>query len=86
MFRAIFLVLLTAGCAARHTWVPGPSAQVTDFEMQSARCRLGAQGGVVVNTYPQSGAAAIGAAAGAANNRQNNFNDCMIATGWRAVD
>ena len=80
--------LLLAGCVS-HTWAPGPDAQGT-FEEAKARCSLMARAserGFYASGSPRFVAgAALGAAVGNAVEAQANFNDCMSATGWIAVD
>jgi hypothetical protein len=81
-------MLVTAGCV-QHVWAPGPDAHGT-FDEQSARCRLvaraGERGYIAFGSSSYVAGAAIGNAIGNAVRAQADFNDCMAASGWLAVD
>lgn len=81
------MAALLGGCA-RHNWVPGPTASIQDFDQQRAQCSLAArhanQGGFYAAGSPNFVAgAAIGNAVGQGVRTQQDFNDCMLATGWK---
>jgi PDZ domain len=92
---SIIVVTLLGGCVT-HTFVPGPGMSAIDFEPDSAQCRLfsrGAQTGFAFGASgsPQyvgaaMGGAALGYAIGSAVEKNQNFNDCMQAHGWRVAD
>lgn len=81
-------LLAVAGCV-QHVWAPGPDAHGT-FAEQSARCRLMARaderGYIAFGSSSYVAGAAIGNAIGNAVRAQADFNDCMAASGWLAVD
>lgn len=91
MLRKIGVVLLACavgGCQT-HTWAPGPNAQGT-YEEAQGRCSIMARhsGG---SYYAQGNttfvaSAMAGAAIGEMIRAQSDFNDCMQANGWVAVD
>src|SRR6185437_6430569 len=90
--RALFSLSLTglviAGCAS-HTWAPGPDAKGS-YDEASAQCSLMARhsgGGFYASGRPGFViGAALGAAVGDAIRAQNDFNDCMKASGWVTAD
>ena len=93
---AVAASLLLAGCVS-HTWAPPPGGSSVTFEQQSAQCRLFARGitpsgGFVAASGKPAfvgafvGGALIGSAIGNAVATQNNFNDCMSASGWLIAD
>jgi len=93
---AVAASLLLAGCVT-HTWAPPPGGTDVTFDQQSAQCRLFARGitpsgGFVAASGKPAfvgafvGGALIGSAIGTAVATQNNFNDCMSASGWQIVD
>lgn len=92
---AASLGLALTGCV-QHTFAPGPGMSATDFDPDSARCRLfsrGAQSGFEFGAYGNpkfvagaTAGAALGYAIGSAIERNENFNDCMQARGWRIAD
>lgn len=81
--------MFLAGCA-KYDWIPGPNAVNRDFGMQNAQCSLMARhggGGFVAAGSPNFVAgAAVGAAVGNAVRTQQDYNDCMAATGWQPVE
>ena len=91
------LALLMTGCAD-HSWAPPPGVDVSAFEQQAATCRLYARngtpqppGGIVAYGNPRFvgttvGAYALGSGIGTAIRTNENFNDCMAASGWHATD
>jgi hypothetical protein len=85
----LMLVLSLGGCAA-HTWAPGPGMSAADFEPAKARCSLLARhsGGDFAAFGSESyvAGAALGHAIGESAQAQRDFNDCMLAAGWRIAD
>jgi len=83
------LALTLVGCAT-HEWAPGPGMSGANFESGKARCSLMARhGGSNFEAYGSVNfvaSAAIGHAVGEAIRTQQDFNDCMLATGWRIAD
>lgn len=86
--------LVLAGCA--ETWAPPPGVDPSVFQQQTANCRLFSRGvtpqpgGFFASGSPRfvgtaMGAYALGSLIGMAVQQQENFNDCMAASGWRAV-
>jgi hypothetical protein len=85
---AILFACAVGGCQT-HTWAPGPNAQGT-YEEAQGRCSIMARhsGG---SYYARGNAtfvasAMAGAAIGEMIRAQSDFNDCMQANGWVAVD
>lgn len=87
--------VLLSGCV-NHDFVPGPGMLASDFEPESARCRIfarsnqsgyafGAVGSPRFVTASVGGAAIGAGIAGAVQNNQN-YNDCMMARGWRVAN
>lgn len=85
----VMVSLLMGGCVA-HTWAPGPGMSVADFEPAKARCSLMARNAgsdfVAVGSTSYVAGAAIGHGIGEAVKANQNFNDCMVASGWRVAD
>jgi hypothetical protein len=91
MFKKISVILLATavgGCQT-HTWAPGPNAQGT-YEEAQGRCSIMARhsGG---SYYARGNAtfvasAMAGAAIGEMIRANSDFNDCMQANGWVAVE
>lgn len=87
--------VLLGGCVT-HSFVPGPGMATIDFEPDSAQCRLFARGARTGFAFGAAGSprfvgaamggAAIGYAIGSAIEKNQNFNDCMQARGWRVAD
>jgi len=82
---ALLSCLLFLGGCSTYTWAPGPSAQGT-YEQASGKCRLLASTDQT-SFYAQGSTsyvagAALGAAVGQAVRQQNDFNNCMLASGW----
>jgi hypothetical protein len=81
--------LLVSGCAS-HTWAPGPGMSAADFGPAKARCSLMARhGGGDFSAYGTPSfvaGAAVGNAIGESVRAQQDFNDCMEASGWRIAD
>lgn len=85
-WRTLFVVLILGGCA--HQWEPArPGLTAADFEETKARCSIAARNsGDSFEAYGSPryvAAATAGAAIGEAIKAQQNFNDCMVANGWR---
>ena len=86
---------LLSGCAY-HTFAPGPGMSANNFEPDSAKCRMYSRGQQSGFSFAASGSprfvaastggAALGYAVGSAVQANQNYNDCMIATGWRVID
>src|SRR5690242_210405 len=93
---SLLLPLALLSACVQHTYAPGPGMSSLDFEPDSARCRLFARGSQSGYAFGASGSqqfvagATVGAAIGygiaAAVERNQNFNDCMQARGWRIAD
>ena len=88
--------LLLAGCV-NHTWAPPPSGSELSYDQQAAQCRLFARGitpsgGFVAASGRPAfvgafvGGALLASAVGTAVRTNENFNDCMFASGWQAVE
>jgi hypothetical protein len=79
------LTAILAGCAT-HQWVPGPGAQNLDFQQVQAQCSLLAEnrgGSFEASGSPRFVAGAtLGYALGDAVRQQDDFNTCMLASGW----
>jgi hypothetical protein len=86
----IGIALLICGCA-HATWVPAnPSVNAADFEPTKARCDYIARHGSQSGFYAQGNAnfvagAAIGHGIGTAVTAAQDFDDCMIMSGWMKV-
>ncbi len=87
---ALAAASILTGCVASHEWAPGPGMAAADFEQAKARCSLEARhsggGFAAVGSPAFVGAAALGATIGSSNRTQQDFNDCMLATGWRTAE
>jgi hypothetical protein len=91
----LLVVTLLAGCVT-HTFAPGSGMSASDFEPDSAQCRLFARGSRTGFAFGAAGSpkfvgaamggAALGYAIGSAIEKNQNFNDCMQAHGWRVTD
>jgi hypothetical protein len=85
----VLLALMLSGCAV-HTWAPGPNVNAADFESTKAKCSLMARSGgssfAAVGSPDFVASAAVGAAIGNGVRTQRDFNDCMLAGGWRIAD
>jgi hypothetical protein len=95
-FAALALVPMLAGCVS-HTWAPPPGGTTVTFGQQSAQCRLFARGNAPASGFIAAagkpafvgatvGAFVLASAIGSAVHQQADFNDCMAAAGWIAVD
>lgn len=88
---AIFIAICVSlsGCAT-HTWAPGPGMSAVDFEPAKARCSLlarhGGSGFVAYGSQSYVAGAAVGHALGETVRTQQDFNDCMLASGWQIAD
>jgi len=82
-------VIGLSGCA-QHTWIPGPGRSASEFEPTSAQCRMAARNGgggfVAVGRPAFVAGAALGNAIGQGIRAQNDFNDCMSASGFLVAD
>jgi hypothetical protein len=85
-----------AGCVS-HTWAPPPGGSPVSYDQQAAQCRMFARGNTPSGGFVAAagrpafvgafvGTAVLAQAIGSAVATQNNFNDCMFASGWVAVD
>jgi hypothetical protein len=88
-------VLLSA--CVNHTWAPPPSGSAISYDQQAAQCRLLARGitpsgGFVAAAGKPAfvgafvGASVLASAIAGAVKLNENFNDCMFASGWQAVE
>ena len=92
----VSLSLVLLGGCVQHTFAPVPGLSSNDFGPDSARCRLfarGSQSGFVFGAAGSPkfvgaamGSAAVGYAISSAVERNQNFNDCMMARGWVVAD
>lgn len=81
-------VLLLSACAAKpaSTWVPGPSAAVTDFGVQHGRCSLMARNTGQPGMVELGGRdTTLGQSFRRIVDQQGNYHDCMLANGWQLV-
>jgi hypothetical protein len=88
--------ILLSACVT-HTWAPPPGGSSISYDQQAAQCRMFARGNapsggfVAASGRPAFVGATVGgyllasAIAGAVAVNQN-FNDCMFASGWQAVE
>jgi hypothetical protein len=89
MIFGVLLLTVLAGCA-QHTWVPGPGADTADFDVAKARCSLMARHDG--SSFSASGSpsfvagSSVGYALGEAVRTQQDFNDCLLASGWKIAD
>jgi hypothetical protein len=85
---SLISLLLLSACAS-HNWIAGPNV-TDDFDTAKAKCSLFARGnapGFYAEGNPKFVAgAAIGYGIGNAVRTQNDFNDCMLANGWKIAD
>jgi hypothetical protein len=80
------IAVALAGCAS-HNWTPGPNvAPGLTFDQQKARCSLmarhGGSGFAVAGDPNFVAGAAIGHGISEGVRTQQDFNDCMLASGW----
>ena len=82
-------VVVLTGCAT-HQWAPGPGMNAADFDATKAQCSLMARhGGSGFAAYGSANfvaGAALGNAVGESIRTQQDFNDCMLASGWKIAD
>ena len=90
MKKAYFILFCALSGCATHNWVPGVGKQAYMFESEKAQCSLMARhsgGGFYAQGTPGYVAGAqMGHAMGEAVRTQTDFNDCMLAKGWRIAD
>jgi hypothetical protein len=99
MRRALLAVTaaVTLAACTTHAWAPPPGGSPISFDQQAAQCRLFARGVTPSGGFVAAagrpafvgafvGTAVLAQAIGSAVAVQNNFNDCMFASGWVAVD
>ena len=83
-FISVAALLLVAGCAGQ-SWVPGPDARGT-VEEARAKCSIFARhsGGsfAAVGTPRFVAGATVGYAVGDAVRAGQDYDDCMMASGW----
>lgn len=89
------LSLVTTACQSAD-FVPGPGMSYLQQEPDAAQCRLFARGmdrgyefdaaGPTREVAAYMAAAALGEVIGTVVERNQNFNDCMEAKGWRIAD
>jgi hypothetical protein len=76
------------GCA--HTWAPGPGTDIADFEPAKARCSLFARHSgddfIAMGSQSYVAGASLGYALSESVRAQRDFDDCMVASGWRVAD
>jgi hypothetical protein len=85
----VMISILLVGCA-KHSWAPGPQAAILDYDQQSAQCSLmarhGGSGFYAAGNPNFVAGAAVGHAIGEGIRTQQDFNDCMMASGWKIAD
>ncbi len=89
-------MLCLLGACANHIFAPGPGKSASNYEPDSAKCRLFARGANPGFNFEASGsprfvaASSVGAAIGygiaSAIRTNENYNDCMEANGWLVAD
>lgn len=85
--RALLLLaaIVLVGCGTPRAWYKAGATE-RDFNMDTARCRMGAAGIQDRAPLPRGGAAATMEQAGRdlqdAATRAGYFRDCMISQGW----
>jgi hypothetical protein len=86
----VMVLLLSLGGCVSHNWAPGPGMNAGDFGPARARCSLLARhSGSGFSAYGSASyvaGAALGHAIGESIRANQDFNDCMEATGWRIAD
>jgi hypothetical protein len=84
------LVLALNACVPAHTWAPGPGVNAANYDKTSAQCSLMARHSgsdfVVVGSQSYVTGAVVGHNISEANRTQADFNDCMLAQGWKIAD
>ena len=89
IFWGASICTLLAACAS-HTWVPGPQVAISDFDQQKAQCsmmaRHGGTGFFAAGNPNFVAGAALGHGIGNAVRGQQDFNDCMLMSGWKIAD
>jgi hypothetical protein len=79
--------LALGGCAPPHTWAPGPGTDLADFEPAKARCSIFARHSgsdfFAFGSPSYVAGATLGHATGETVRAQQDFDDCMVASGWR---
>ena len=87
---ALAAIVCLLGACASHTWAPGPGLTAADFGPDNARCSLMARhsgGGLMPYRSPAFVAnASLSYAIGNAVRRQQDFNNCMAASGAVPTD
>jgi hypothetical protein len=87
-FVVVAASALLAGCATGpRQWLPGPNvAPNMTFDQQQAQCSLmarhGGSGFYAAGNQNFVAGAAVGHAIGEGIRTQQDFNDCMLASGW----
>lgn len=81
---------MLTGCATKE-WAPGPNVNPTlTLEQQRAQCRYmarhGGTGFAAVGAPAFVAGAAVGNGVGNAVRAGQDFNDCMLASGWVKSD
>jgi hypothetical protein len=86
----VVMLVLSLGACAAHTWAPGPGMSAADFEPAKARCSLLARHSgsdfAAFGSESYVAGAAVGHVIGESVRTQQDFNDCMLAGGWRIAD
>jgi hypothetical protein len=81
---------VSLGACAVHNWEPGPGVDAADFDAARARCSIFARhsggGFVAIGSENYVAGATLGHAIGETVRTQRDFNDCMLASGWRIAD
>lgn len=78
--KKILPLLLLSSCASSQAWVPTQTAQTSSYEQQRAQC--------VLTARQATGYRGTGIAGGLEEGLANieNFNLCMVASGWQLVE
>jgi hypothetical protein len=86
----LLMLVLSMGACVAHNWAPGPGVSAADFEPAKARCSLLARHSgsdfAAFGSLSYVAGAALGHAIGESVRTQRDFNDCMLASGWRIAD
>jgi hypothetical protein len=87
---AVMILVLSLGGCVSHNWAPGPGMSAADFGRAKARCSLLARhsgsGFAASGSSSYVAGAALGHAIGESIRANQDFNDCLEATGWLIDD
>ena len=88
---AIFgLLAIALGACASHSWAPGPGMNADDFGAAQAKCSLMARhagdGFAISGSRRDVAIGLVVSAIGEAVRTNMDYNDCLLADGWRIAD